>query len=147
MFHDEAKRRSGRRWRTRMTLTDWLELILLAGLAGAVGQCARIIVGIKKVNDQASATNQPMGDIIQLSRLVISLLIGFVAGVLAVLVMGPTADMIAHIEAKTILAFAAAGYTGADFIEGIMSRYEPTPPPANSGQQQPAPQSGKQYAG
>jgi hypothetical protein len=126
-----------------MSVTDWLELILLAGLAGAVGQCARIIIGIKKVNDMASATNQSMGDIIQLSRLVISLLIGFVAGVLAVLVMSPN---IHAITASTIMAFAAAGYTGADFIEGIMSRYEPAPPPANA-PPQPAPQSGKQYAG
>ncbi|HEX3675047.1 MAG TPA: hypothetical protein VHU87_12300 [Rhizomicrobium sp.] len=124
-----------------MSVTDWLELILLAGLAGAVGQCARIIVGIKKVNDMASATNQPIGDLFQLSRLVISLLIGFVAGVLAVLVMSPN---IHAITASTIMALAAAGYTGADFIEGIMSRYEPAP--ANA-PQQPAPQSGKQYAG
>ncbi len=121
----------------------WLELILLAGLSGAVGQCARIIVGIKKVNDQASATNQSMGSIIQLSRLVISLIIGFVAGVLAMLVLSP----IAGIDAKTILAFAAAGYTGADFIEGIMSRYEPTPPAAGGQQQQPAPQPSGTHAG
>jgi hypothetical protein len=125
-------------------VTDWLELILLAGLAGAVGQSARVIIGIKKVNDQASATNQSMGDIIQLSRLMVSLLIGFVAGVLAVLVMNVT---ITAIKPETILALAAAGYTGADFIEGIMSRYEPTPPAANAGQQQPAPQVGNTHAG
>ena len=127
-----------------MSVTDWLELILLAGIAGSVGQCARIIIGIKKVNDQASATNQSMGDLIQLSRMVISLLIGFVAGVLAVLVMSPNVHAI---DAKTILAFAAAGYTGADFIEGIMSRYEPTPPPAGGQQQQPAPQPSGMHAG
>ncbi|HEY1629967.1 MAG TPA: hypothetical protein VGF56_01565 [Rhizomicrobium sp.] len=116
-------------------VTDWLELIVLAGLSGAVGQCARVIIGIKKVNDQASATNQSMGDIIQLPRMVVSLLIGFVAGVLAVLVLNPGMN---GIDAKTILALAAAGYTGADFIEGIMSRYEPAPPPAPQPQQPPA---------
>ncbi|MGH6871962.1 MAG: hypothetical protein ACREHE_10705 [Rhizomicrobium sp.] len=125
-----------------MSVNDWLQLILLAGLAGAVGQCARIIIGIKKVNDQAAATNQPLSDLVDLSRLVISLLIGFVAGVLAVLVM-PNVNIHA-MTAATILAFAAAGYTGADFIEGIMSRYEPAPPAqngnagGNTGQQQQA---------
>jgi hypothetical protein len=128
-----------------INVTEWLQLILLAGLAGAVGQSARVIIGIKKVNDQASATNQSIGDIVQISRLAISLLIGFVAGVLAVLVMHPAINAI---TSETILAFAAAGYTGADFIEGIMSRYEPAPPPANGGQQQqPAPQPGNAHAG
>ncbi len=125
-------------------VTEWLELIVLAGLAGAVGQTARVIVGIKKVNDQASATNQSMGDIIELPRLVVSLLIGFVAGVLAVLVLNPGMN---GIDSKTILALAAAGYTGADFIEGIMSRYEPSPPVANVGQQQLLPQAGNTHAG
>lgn len=121
-----------------MSVTDWLQLILLAGLSGAVGQCARIIIGIKKVNDQASATNQTMGSIVDLSRMVVSLLIGFVAGVLAVLAMEPNAQFFQTIDAKLILAFAAAGYTGADFIEGLMSRYEPSPPPANAAPPQPA---------
>ncbi|HEY2070174.1 MAG TPA: hypothetical protein VGG48_11520 [Rhizomicrobium sp.] len=112
-----------------MSVTNWLQIILLAGLSGAVGQSARIIVGIKKVNDQASATNQSMGGLIDFSRLFISLLIGFVAGVLAALVMSPTA-LIQNIQASTVLAFAAAGYTGSDFIEGIMSRYVPSLPPA-----------------
>ena len=40
------------------------------------------------------------------------------------------------INTQVILALAAAGYTGADFIEGIMSRYEPSPPPAPQPQQQ-----------
>ena len=126
-----------------MSVTDWLQLILLAGLSGAVGQCARIIIGIKKVNDQASATNQTMGSIVDLSRMVVSLLIGFVAGVLAVLAMEPNAQFFQTIDAKLILAFAAAGYTGADFIEGLMSRYEPTPPPANAA----APQAANSHMG
>lgn len=115
-----------------MSVTEWLQLVLLAGLSGAVGQCARIIIGIKKVNDQASATNQSIGSLIDLSRMVVSLLIGFVAGVLAVLAMEPNAQFFQNIDAKLILAFAAAGYAGADFIEGLMSRYEPAPLPANT---------------
>ena len=117
-------------------VTEWLELIVLAGLSGAVGQCARVIVGMKKVNDQASATNTSIGELIQLPRLIVSLLIGFVAGVLAVLVMNPGMN---GINTQVILALAAAGYTGADFIEGIMSRYEPSPPAAPQPQPAPAP--------
>ncbi|HTQ14552.1 MAG TPA: hypothetical protein VMH86_11810 [Rhizomicrobium sp.] len=112
-----------------LAVTDWLQLILLAGLAGAVGQCTRIIVGIKKVNDQASATNQSLGDLVDLSRMVVSLLIGFTAGVLASLVM-PNVNIHA-MTAEMILAFAAAGYTGSDFIEGIMSRYVPATQASN----------------
>jgi hypothetical protein len=113
-----------------MNAFSWLELIVLASLSGAAGQCARVIVGIKKLNDQASATNQNVADLIDPSRLFISLLIGAVAGFLAALVMHPGVD---HVTPPIILAFAGAGYTGADFIEGIMSKYQPQPPAAPVG--------------
>jgi hypothetical protein len=34
---------------------DWINLILLGGLLGAVGQGIRVVVGLKKVNDQVFA--------------------------------------------------------------------------------------------
>ena len=108
---------------------NWLSLILVGGLVGAVGQSARTIVGLKKVYDEADAKNVPVSTLIDPMRLVVSLLIGFTAGVLAALSMQINYN---DINSSSLLGIAAAGYTGGDFIEGIMSRYLPgtAPKPA-----------------
>ena len=95
--------------------SDWLQLLTLGALAGAAGQGARVIVGIKKISDAASSTKTSVADLIEPSRLVISLVIGAVAGVLAVTQMDP-----ATIDANSMLKLAGIGYIGADFIEGFM---------------------------
>jgi hypothetical protein len=111
-----------------MNASDWLQLVILAGIAGMVGQSARVIIGMKKLNDEASATSQKLGDMVDTSRLLISLLIGFTAGVASALALqsGTTPADIGHIEAKSLLAFAAAGYAGTDFIEAFMTRNLPS---------------------
>jgi hypothetical protein len=55
----------------------------------------------------------------------VSLRIGFIAGVFALLALGP--DKLQGGEAKTqlLLGLMAAGYAGTDFIEGFMSKYLP----------------------
>ena len=56
------------------------------------------------------------------SRLLISLLIGAVAGVLGAISLNvPLGD--APIETSTIIALLGVGYGGADFIEAFMARY------------------------
>lgn len=107
---------------------NWLELILLGGISGMLGQSARVIVGLKKLNDEADAKQSTLSQLIDPSRLLVSLLIGFVAGALAAIAMhvdNQPIDM-THIVKSDIMAYAAAGYTGADFIEGIMSRFIPS---------------------
>ena len=55
--------------------------------------------------------------------MLISLLIGAVAGALAaIMILKPDAA----ISPGTLLGLAAAGYSGADFIEGFIARYLPT---------------------
>lgn len=98
-----------------LTASDWLQLLVLGALAGAAGQGARVIVGIKKISDAASSTQSSVADLIEPSRLVISLIIGAVAGVLAVTQMQPSS-----IDAPSIMKLAGVGYIGADFIEGFM---------------------------
>jgi hypothetical protein len=98
-----------------MNANDWLQLLALGALAGAAGQGARMIVGIKKINDAASAAQSSVADLIEPSRLVISLIIGAVAGVLAVTQMQMTT-----LDGNSILKLAGVGYIGADFIEGFM---------------------------
>jgi hypothetical protein len=108
---------------TVLAATEWLQLLTLAGLSGAIGQSARVVIGLKKVSDEAASTNQTMKEMVEFSKIFVSLLIGFVAGVLALLAIGPDGITI---DQGQILAFAAAGYAGADFIEGVMSRFVPS---------------------
>ena len=68
-----------------MTSTDWITGLLLGGLLGMLGQGIRIIVGLKKLNDAASAQGVAFGSMFQGSRLGLSMLIGFIAGGLAVI--------------------------------------------------------------
>lgn len=114
-----------------MSPEQWLVWILLGGILGAAGQSARVVVGLKKVNDEADAKNTTMCELVELCRLLVSLLIGFVAGILAAVVMHD--DKNPNPSASVLLAFAAAGYAGTDFIEGIMSRFLPSGSPPSSG--------------
>lgn len=119
-----------------MAVIDWIHVLILGGIAGALGQGARVIIGLKKVNDQASADNSATRDLIEASRLMVSLLIGFVAGALAAIAMGMQADQ--AVQSQQLLGLLAAGYTGADFIEGLMSRAVPSLPAAPAITAQPA---------
>jgi hypothetical protein len=104
-----------------MALT-WILIIALGALMGVVGQGIRVTVGLKKASDRAAELGQKFTDAIDPARLLVSLLIGAVAGVMAAIVtLSPTSA----IERDALLALAAAGYSGTDFIEGFMARYLP----------------------
>jgi hypothetical protein len=116
-----------------MTLTQWLSLILLGGILGALGQAIRVIVGIKKLNDQAAAMEgKALEDLLSNSRLILSMFIGFTAGALAAFFSTDTPIDLSNIKQMQILPFMAAGYAGADFIEGLMSRFIPSTASQNS---------------
>lgn len=102
-----------------MHVERWILLIALGGLAGALGQVGRVIVGLKKLGDEAQASGKSCSDLIEPSRLFVSLVIGFTAGALAALLAKDVTNP--DITLQQILAFAGAGYAGADFIEGAMS--------------------------
>ena len=102
--------------------SQWLQLIGLGGAVGALGQGMRAIVGLKKVHDATSTLETPMRSALALDRLFISLAIGFVAGALAA--TGLLSDL-SQVTTQQIFALAAAGYAGADFVEGFMSRVAP----------------------
>ncbi len=104
------------------TGTQWIELIVLGGLAGALGQGARCIIGLKKLGDQATAEGKTREELFDAARLVTSFLIGFVAGAFAAIFASPD---LAKIQIEQFLAFASAGYAGADAIEAVISRIEP----------------------
>jgi len=105
---------------------EWLQIISLGGLLGACGQGARVIVGVKKLNDAANSQSKggeivAVSDLVSTSRMLVSLAIGFIAGAFAAVATFGANDLGA-ISGQKIAALAAAGYAGADFIEGFISR-------------------------
>lgn len=101
---------------------EWLQLVSLGGLSGMLGQGARTLIGFKKMNDAASTSSSSVSDMIAVDRLIVSLALGFIAGALAAIT---TIEDLRAIGAQQVLAFAAAGYSAADFIEGLISRIAP----------------------
>jgi len=103
---------------------EWINIIVLGALLGATGQAARSIVGWKKIFDEARE-GAAVADIFKSSRLVVSMIIGAVAGMIAALML--VDDASAFVKAKApaefkqfLLALVASGYAGADFIEGFV---------------------------
>ena len=65
-----------------MNAIEWIELLMLSGLAGARSDRSRVVVGIKKLSWTEAAPGKTRTDLIEVSRLV-SIVIGFTAGALA----------------------------------------------------------------
>jgi hypothetical protein len=98
---------------------DWMMLLGLGGLVGALGQGVRSIVGLKKVHDAAAGSDASAAESIDAGRLIVSLGVGFIAGALAAIGL---LQQFPKVTSEQIFALAAAGYAGADFIEGFVSR-------------------------
>jgi putative chitinase len=105
-----------------------IEIILLGGLMGLFGQGIRAIVGLKSMVDQANEKGVSQNELFDAARLLISLVIGFLAGIAATLALG--FDKFETIQMSLLLGIAAAGYSGTDFIEGFISQYLPGGKPA-----------------
>lgn len=97
-----------------------LAYILLGTCLGVIGQGARVIVGLKKVNDETSISEKEVKDVLDFKRLFVSLLIGGVAGSL-----GGIALLDTEINREFLITLIATGYSGADFIEGFMRTKTP----------------------
>lgn len=65
-----------------MSATELLVTIFLSGMMGLVGQGARTVIGLKKLNDANAGKDPGQADLFLASRLLISLMIGFIAGFL-----------------------------------------------------------------
>ena len=103
-----------------------LTQILLGGVLGTVGQGIRVVVGLKKTHDTAQDKNKSFSEVFETSQLVISLIIGFVAGVLAYIsIVGFDVDLV---DTSVITTLIGSGYAGTDFIEGFMKKYYASTP-------------------
>jgi predicted chitinase len=105
-----------------------LALLLLYGLMGLVGQAARAAVGLKTMTNSAETSPSQQTEF-NAAYLLISLMIGFVAGVVAGFAMSfPAVIVDGAIQVKILLGVAAAGYAGTDFIENSLSIFIPNKP-------------------
>lgn len=107
---------------TQLNANDILVVIILCGLLGLVGQGIRAAVGLK--NSASPQSGQQ--SVFDAAYLTVSLMIGFIAGVLAGFGLG--FDSFAHLSSdnlKILLGVVAAGYAGTDFIENTFARLIP----------------------
>lgn len=103
--------------------------LILCGLLGLIGQGIRVVVGLKKLKEEAStqATDTASAKSIfngqfDARQLWLSLLIGFITGCLASFGHDDDADF----SREARLAIVAAGYAGTDFIEGFFKKILPS---------------------
>ena len=122
------------------TVSSVMLALLLCGFLGLLGQGVRAIVGLKNAGSLNSNTPSEQAEF-SLAYLALSLMIGFIAGVLAGVALNlETIVTIDPSDWKTLLGIAASGYIGADFIENTMSvvipgtkgRTRPVEPPASA---------------
>ncbi|MFM9947817.1 MAG: hypothetical protein ACKV1O_07770 [Saprospiraceae bacterium] len=99
--------------------------LCIGGLLGLAGQVIRVLVGIKKTYDNPDVTAKNFSEKFDSQRLVISLLIGFSAGMLASLMIGLVHYKNTIPSNETLAGLIAAGYSGADFIEGFIRKKMP----------------------
>ena len=115
-----------------MQAEQLLIVLLLGGLLGMTGQGIRVIAGIKKLHDETTHTRQNFRDNFDIQTLLVSLFIGFIAGVLAIVALWGKIDP-NNLQSENVIALLGAGYAGADFIEAFMSRSKlPSTAPAPS---------------
>lgn len=109
-----------------------LTTLLLCGLMGLLGQGIRAAVGLKSAATRG-AQNPSQQTEFDSAYFGLSLMIGFIAGLLAGIAIG--LDSLAKIDPsnlKPLFAIVAAGYAGTDFIENAFTYLIPgigTPPP------------------
>src|SRR5437588_10280706 len=101
---------------TTITSGDFLKNLFAGALAGMIGQCARVAVGMKKTTDEARAANTSFKQQFDGGQLLVSLVLGAAAGAVAMFTaVKNITDM-----GQAFTTLFAAGYAGADFIEGFI---------------------------
>ena len=100
-----------------MEPADWIFILILGGILGVCGQVMRVVIGLKKIY----FGDKPMKEVFEGRTLGTSLLIGFVAGVLAIIGVTKGTDA-STLSREIIIAIIGAGYSGTDFIEGLIKR-------------------------
>ncbi len=104
-----------------LTVYSTLAALLLCGLLGLLGQGIRAVVGLKNSGSLASE-NPSEQSVFSAAYLSLSLMIGFIVGVLAGIALNlETIVTVDPNNWKLLLGIVGSGYIGADFIENTMS--------------------------
>jgi D-alanyl-D-alanine carboxypeptidase len=103
--------------------SEWLPIVALGILCGAAGQVIRAIAGLKKLGEDAKEIGTTLDELFSGQKLMISILIGATAGLLAAVT---TVDSREAISRVVMVGLVAAGYAGADFIEAFARDYLPS---------------------
>lgn len=107
-----------------MQIHEVINQLLLAGILGTVGQGIRAVVGFKKLADKAKSSGEKVQNQFSVKRLIMSLGLGFLAGLLAVFTMSNFDNGQYFIKGKeSMLTLMGIGYAGADFIEGFAGKF------------------------
>lgn len=109
-----------------MNINEWMNLLGLGLICGAVGQAVRVIAGMKKLGEEAGSMEKLREAFIP-QQFIVSLLIGSAAGALAAIGLQPPAND--SVPPEVITTLIGAGYAGADFIEAFMRRALPKTTP------------------
>ena len=112
-------------------MRDVLVALLLSGLMGLLGQGVRAAVGLKSAATLSAGAPTQQSEF-NAAYFGLSLMIGFIAGILAGIGIGldqiikiAPASPGGAVDIKVLLGIAAAGYAGADFIENAFTRLMP----------------------
>lgn len=124
-----------------MTGQELLQLIAIGTIAGAFGQGLRVTVGLKKAGDEAALEGTTLSAKgLDVSRLIISLFIGAIAGGIGIFtITGFSEGPVSNISAEMFFGVVGIGYAGTDFIEGFirtrLPRVDVLPQFSNANQQ------------
>lgn len=81
---------------------------------GVLGQGIRALIGIKKQLEEANKSGKNFENWFNLKLLLVSLILGGIAGIIGLLLLN-----VLNLEVSKLIIMGA-GYTGADFIEGVL---------------------------
>ena len=109
-----------------------LAALMLFGLLGLIGQGIRAVVGLK--NAGALNANTPASQsVFSAAYLLVSLMIGFIAGVLAGIALKfQDLTKIDQSSWQQLLGIIASGYVGADFVENTINLVIPGAQPGQN---------------
>ncbi len=100
-----------------------LAILVIGALMGMLGQGARAVVGLKGMSDDAKAQGLSPNDLFEAARLITSLLIGALVGLVSSLTYIIDGGTAAQLTWHYLVAWAAAAYAGTDALEGFISQY------------------------
>lgn len=108
-----------------MQATDILAILTIGAMLGAGGQILRVFIGWKKRFQEAGGNAAKFKEGFSAPRMIISILMGAVAGMLAILTKDGGLSAEATFSSDFLIAVMGAGYAGSDFIEGVFSQKRP----------------------